>query len=193
MSKSGNAGSDLVPKSEQVTGAVTMQQDEFHFLQGHAFSQSERFTFAAAEVKWFLFDPTSFTPGPSQVVGEIIARVPAFFAASGPIEVDFYSAPTLGAAVPTLLALPSFNRVATSPIVAQLTLSSLNIAPSSLGAPISQLLIPANAAGVGQQTGFSTVETLPFSLDLTKTLLMVVTNLDGNGTEVAIRHGWFEI
>lgn len=188
----GNAGGDLVQKS-LIPGAITMPQEQHYFLKEQAFTQSQRFTFAATEVKWFYLDPNGYTPGDTQTLGRIIFQVPGVFAAAGPIEIDFYTSPTLGAAVATPLALPSFNRVAGSAITAQLVLSSLDVAPTSLGTPLSQLLVPSNSTGVGQQSGSSIVEELPFALDLSTPILMTLKNLDGAGTLVGVRHGWFEI
>lgn len=188
-----NAGGDKT-YSAPIPGAVTMMQDEFYFLKEQAFTQSERFTFDAAEVKWFTIDPRNYTPGATQTVGSIILRLPAFSADAGPIFVDFYVNPTLGAAVQSALAMPSFNRAAASAITAQLELRTLDVAPTvSLGTPLSQLLVPSTATGSGQQTGNTVNESLPFAIDLTSVILMVVTNTDGAGTSVNIRNGWFEI
>lgn len=188
----GNRAGDLVYKS-LIPGSVVLQQDEHYFIKEQAFTQSQRFVFGTDEVKWFLIDPTSYIPGPTQEIGQIIFRLPGISAEAGPIFIDFYSSPTLGAAVATPLALPSFNRVSGSAITAQLELSSLNVAPTSLGAPLSQLMVPATATGVGNRSGDSIVEQLPFSIGLATPLLMVLTNKNGAGTDVAVRHGWFEI
>lgn len=189
---SGNGAKNNVIKSI-IPGNVTITQDEHYFIKEQAFTQSQRFNFAAAQVMWFLIDGTNYTPGPTQELNRIIFRVPGVFAEAGPIHIDFYRSPTLGAAVATPLALPSFNRVSGSAITAQLELSSLNQAPDSLGTALSQILLPANATGVGNRSGDSVVEELPFNISITEPLLMVLTNTNGNDTDVGIRHGWFEI
>lgn len=176
-----------------IPGAITMMQDEYYFLLEQAFTQSQRFVFNAAEVKYFLLDPTNYTPGPTQEQGVIIFRIPSIAAEAGPIEIDFYSGPTLGAAVATPLTLPPFNRVAGSAITAQLELSTLNQAPDVLGTPLSELLNPASATGAGFKSGTALTEQLPFRFDLATPLLMVLTNQNGADTDVGIRHGWFEI
>ena len=188
----GNGGKNNVIKSI-IPGNVVITQDEHYFILEQAFTQSQRFNMAAAQVMWFLIDASSYVPGPTQALNKVIFRVPSVAAEAGPVHVDFYSGPTIGAATPTLLTLPPFNRVAGSSIVAQTEFSSLNQAPGSLGSPISQLLVPATATGVGNRSGTSTVESLPFALDIPTPLLMVVTNTNGNDTDVGIRHGWFEI
>lgn len=189
----GNGGKNNVQKS-LIPGAITMEQAQHYFLLEQAFTQSKIYSFAAEEVKWFFFDPTNYTPGSTQTLNRIIAEVPSFFAAAGPLEVKFYSSPTIGAAVAAPLDPGPFNRVAGSLLTAQLELSELNQAPDGLGVgPYSEILVPANATGAGQQVGFSVTEALPFVLDLTGTILMTVKNLDGAGTQVGIRNNWFEI
>lgn len=174
-------------------GTVMMTQDEYHLLLEHAFTQSQRFVFAADEEKWFFIDPRNYAPGPTQNENAIIFQLPSISAAAGPILVDFYSDPTLGLATATPLTVPPFNRVGDSAIPAQLEFSSLDQAPDSLGSPISELLVPANATGSGQKTGKAQTELLPFKMDLTSPLLMVLTNQNGADTGVGVRHGWFEV
>jgi len=189
----GNQGSDLATHAP-IPGSVIMQQDEYYFVREQAFTQSQRFVFGSTEVKWFLIDPTNYIPGPTQEQGQIIFRLPGIKADAGPIFIDFYSAPDLGTAVATPLTYPSFNRVSDSAITAQLELSSLDVAPTvSLGTPLSQLMVAATATGIGNRSGDSLVESLPFSIGLTSPLLMVLTNTDGAGVNVSVRHGWFEI
>lgn len=191
----GNNAATEVDKSI-FPGNLIMPQSQHYFLKEQAFTQSKRYTFASAETKWFLLDPTNYTPATDQEFGQIITEVPSFFAEAGPLEIDFYVAPDLGTAVATPLSPGGFNRAAFSTRTNQLELSSLNIAPDGaggLGTLFSQLLIPANSTGVGQQVGFSVEEQLPIALDLTKTTLMTVKNLDGAGVNVGIRINWFEI
>ncbi|MCK5603202.1 hypothetical protein KAR91_15070 [Candidatus Pacearchaeota archaeon] len=187
----GNNGHNLVEKAP-IPGAIIMPQPQLYFLKEQAMTQSQRHSFGTDEVKWFLIDPTKYEAGPTQSLNRIIGEVPSFFAAAGPLEIDFYRAITLGAAVPTLLTLPAFNRVATSAISPQLELSSLSAAPGTK-TKYSELLIPSSATGVGQQVGFSVEQTLPFALDLENVIAMSVKNLDGAGTLVGIRWNWFEI
>ena len=132
-------------------------------------------------------------PDLGQTIGQIITEVPSFFAEAGPLEINFYINPTIGAAVETPLSPGGFNRAAFSTRTPQLVLSSLNQAPDALGTLLSELLIPATSTGVGQQVGFSVEEQLPLALDLTKTILMTVKNLDGSGVSVGVRINWFEI
>ena len=189
----GNNAKNNVQKSF-IPGAIIMPQEQHYFLKEQAFTQSKQYSFAAAEIKWFYFDPTNYVPGVTQILGRIIAEVPSFFAAAGPLEVKFYSNPTLGAAVASPLVPGPFNRVGGSALAAQLELSDLNQAPDDFGVgPYSEILVPANATGAGQQVGFSVAEALPFALDLTGTILMTVKNLDGADTLVGIRNTWFEI
>lgn len=188
----GNNGADLVQKAA-IPGAIIMPQSQHYFLQEQAFTQSQRYSFGSDETKWFLVDPTGYTPGPTQTIGRIISEVPSFFASAGPIEIDFYQSPILGTAIATPLTLGSFNRVATSAIDPQMILSSIDKAPDTLGTHFSQLLVPASAAGVGQQTGFSVEQTLPFALDVSNLIAMSVKNLDGAATGVVVRWNWFEI
>lgn len=188
----GNGGVSKVDHAK-IPGAVVLQQDEYYLTQEQAFTQSQRFVFGAGGVMWFLIDPTNYTPGPTQIQNQIFFRLPGIFAEAGPIFIDFYSGPTLGAAVATPLTIPPFNRIAGSAITAQLEFSSLDVAPSSLGSAISQLMVPATATGVGNKAGDSIVESLPYAMDLATPLLMVITNTDGADTDVCIRHGWFEI
>jgi hypothetical protein len=187
----GNNGADLVQKSG-IPGAIIMPQNQHYFLKEQAFTQSQRYSFGAAEIKYFLIDPTAYAPGPTQELGRIISEVPSFFAASGPVEVDFLELTTLAPAVATTLTLPAFNRVSGSAITAQLVLSSLDVAPGA-ASEFSEILVPSNATGSGQQVGFSVSEELPFILDLTKKLVMRVKNLDGADTLVGIRWTWFEV
>lgn len=187
----GNSGHNLVQKSG-IPGAIIMPQNQHYFLKEQAFTQSQRYSFGADEVKHFLIDPTAYAPGATQDIGQIISEVPSFFAASGPLEVDFLELVTLAPAVATPLTLPSFNRVSGSAIAAQMILSSLAGVPGDMD-EFSEILIPSNSTGVGQQVGFSVTEALPFVLDLTKKLVLRVKNLDGAGTLVGIRWTWFEV
>lgn len=187
----GNGGKNNVQKSV-LPGAIVMPQSQHYFVKEQSFTQSQRHTFATDETKHFLIDPTNYVPGDTQKFGMVISEVPSFFAASGPIEIDFLELVTLAPAVATPLTLPAFNRVSTSDIDAQLVLSTLAGVPGSM-TEFSQLLVPSNAAGVGQQVGFSVSESLPFVLDPTKKLVMRVHNLDGAGTLVGIRWTWFEV
>ena len=97
MKNAGNSGGDLVQKS-LLPGAIIMPQDQHYFVKELSFTQSQRHTFAATEVKWFLIDPTAYVPDPAkgQAFGKIISEVPSFFAAAGPLEIDFYANPDLG-------------------------------------------------------------------------------------------------
>ena len=192
LTVTGNGGKNNVQKSV-IPGAIALSQDEYYFIQEQAFTQSQRFNFAAAEAKWFLIDASKYVPGTTQKFNKVILRVPAIYAEAGPIHTDFYSGPTLGVAVATLLTLPGFNRVAGSSIAAQMEISSLNQAPDSLGSPLSELMVPATATGAGLRSGDSAVESLPFAMDIPTPLLMVVTNTNGSDTDVGIRHGWFEM
>jgi hypothetical protein len=169
-----------------------MPQSQHYFLKEQAFTQSQRYSFASLETKHFLIDPTAYAPGPTQELGRIISEVPSFFAAAGPIEVDFLELVTLAPAIATPLTLPAFNRVSGSATVAQLALSSLNVPPGDM-TEFSEILIPSNATGAGQQVGFSVSEELPFVLDLAKKLVMRVKNLDGADTLLGIRWTWFEV
>lgn len=187
----GNNAKNNVQKAP-IPGAIIMPQNQLYFLKEQAFTQSQRHTFAADEIKYFLIDPTNYVPGSTQKFGRIISEVPSFFAASGPIDIDFLELVTLAPAVATPLTLAPFNRIATSSIAPQLELSTLSAAPGDMDL-FSEILVPSNAAGVGQQVGFSVSEELPFALDLTKKLVMRVTNQDGANTSVGIRWTWFEI
>lgn len=188
----GNSGSTNVQKST-IPGAIAISQEEHYFIKEMAFTQSQRFTFGLNEVRWFLIDPTNYVPDVEQLFNRIIFQVPSVSASAGPVLIDFYSAPTLGAAVATPLAYPAFNRIASSSRVAQLEFSSLNVAPSSLGTPLSQLLIPSSGAGVGNKLGSAITDRLPFGLGVVTPLLLVVTNTDGAGALINIRHSWLEI
>lgn len=188
----GNGAKNNVIKGP-IPGNVTLIQDEFYLIKEQAFTQSQRFTFDSDETMWFLVDASAYVPGPTQELNKVIARVPRFFTEAGPIHIDFYRAPTLGTAVATPLTVPPFNRVAGSAISAQLVISSLDKAPDSLGTLFSQLLVPGSGVGVGNQIGGELTETLPLIFDIPTPVLIAVTNTDGAGVGVVVRHDWFEI
>lgn len=188
----GNSGGLNIPKSG-ISGAVTLTQAQHYFVLEQSFTQSGRYSFGAGETKYFLIDPTGYVPDADQKFEKIIIEVPSFFAAAGPLEVNFYRDPTIAPAVPAALSPGGFNRMASSIRTPDLALSLLDVAPGSVGALFSEILIPASATGGGQKIGFSVGETLPFGLDLTKLVLMSVKNNDGADTLVGIRFNWFEI
>lgn len=192
--KTAGSGASTNVQKSLIPGAITMSQDEHYFVKEMAFTQSARYIFSSDETKWFLINPTNYTPDTEQEFGRIILQIPEIDAIAGPMYIDFYGSPSLGVAVPTPVSPPPFNRIGSSSRVAQLEISQLNVAPSvSLGTLFSQLLLPATAAGVGQQNGASTARSLPFGLDANVPILMTVLNKDGNLTDAGIRLGWFEI
>lgn len=186
-------GNGLIPKGSP-PGVVMMSQEEYYFLLGLAFTQSSIYTFGSAEDKLFLFDPTNYIPDPgaSQKLGQIVSEPPSFFAESGPLEIRFYGAPTLGPATPTPVTPPPFNRNPAFGVSAQLELSLLDQEPTDRGTLFSEILIPATGTH-GNSTGFESAKTLPFAPTLDEQIIISVLNTDGADNSVGMRINWYEI
>lgn len=164
-------------------GIKTLTLQESAFVSGKAFTHSDyTLNVLTGNITYYLFDPTACT------CNQIVAEVPLFNASAGPITIEFFSDPTTTA---NGAELPTFNRRATSSIVAE---AKLYIGPTITdnGTRFSGLLLAATAAAQGN-TGESTVEGLPFEVDLTKKILIKVTNTNGDGVDIGRRFDWVEV
>jgi hypothetical protein len=159
---------------------VTTPSEEL-FIQGKAFSFEDYFTFGAAQVKNFIFDPTAFS-------GNQLVFNPFLFAASsGPLLIDFYA--NTDADDDGTLLVPSNRR---SGFPAPVSVFRLNPTVNDLGTRFAGDSVPATGAGVGNTNGAGNQPGLPFEIDFSLKYAFTITNQDGADTIVQIKTTWFE-
>lgn len=154
----------------------TIQEDLF--VAGKSFSFEDYFTFAAAEVKNFMFDTSSFT-GVNLSINPFI-----FYSTNGPVSIDFYTGSTFNK---NGTLLQASNRREGFPFPQ----SKLRLNPTNLvlGTRFAGDIIPAldKASGNSNQKG------LPFEINASINHGFTITNGNGDDNIIQIKMTWFEI
>lgn len=160
--------------------ATTVQEELF--VLGKAFSYEDYHTFGAAEVKNFVFDPTSFT-GVNLTVNPFL-----FGATGGPVRIDIYYG-TIANDDGTLLGIS--NRRFGFP--APESVLRLNPTGFTAGTRFAGDLVPGTGLNPATSNPSGNQAGLPFEINPDLKYALVATNDDGAGVVWQIKMTFFEV